>query len=89
MEGLQTLGGVVGSDEVDEVFTQLVVVLVVEAFDRRILDRPVHPLDLTVGPGMLWLGGSVIDIVSGAGVLEGVRPEAFTISHGFLDQRDG
>ena len=41
---------------------QLVVGFVIEAFDGRILDCPVHPLDLAVGPGMLGLGGSVIDV---------------------------
>ena len=63
LEGLEPCGEVVGRDEVREVLAQLVVGLAVEALDRRFLDRPVHPLDLTVGPGMLGLGSPVIDVV--------------------------
>ena len=40
-EGLQSSPEVVGADEVGEVVAQLVVILVVEAFDRRVLDRAV------------------------------------------------
>src|SRR5580692_9089625 len=36
--------------------------------DCRILDGAVHPLDLTVRPGMLGLGQPMIDIVEGAGI---------------------
>ena len=40
-EGLQSSPEIVGADEVGEVLAQLVVVLVVEAFDGRVLDRAV------------------------------------------------
>ncbi len=40
---------------------QLVVAFVIEAFDGRLLDRPVHSLDLTIGPRMVWLGQAVLD----------------------------
>jgi hypothetical protein len=42
----------------------------------RILDGAVHPLGLTVRPGMLGLGQPMIDIVEGAGIFEGVRGRA-------------
>jgi len=42
--------------------------LVVEAFDGRVLDYSVHSFNLAVGPGMLGLGGPVIDVVPGAGI---------------------
>lgn len=32
---------------------QLIVIVIVEALDGRVLDGSVHPLDLTVGPGMV------------------------------------
>jgi len=34
-----------------------------EASDGCLLDRPVHPLDLTVGPGVVRLGEPVLDVV--------------------------
>jgi len=37
--------------------------LVVEAFDGRFLNRAVHPLDLTVGPGMVQLRKPVLDVI--------------------------
>ena len=40
-EGLQSSSEVVGADEVGHVISELVVVVVVEAFDRRLLDRAV------------------------------------------------
>src|SRR3546814_1975175 len=53
---------IVGGDEVGEVRAQLLVALVMEAFDGGLLDGPVHPLDLTVirheGGGALRLGCS-------------------------------
>ncbi len=44
---------IVGVDEQPEVLPELVMAVVVIAFDRRVLDGSVHPLDLTVGPGMV------------------------------------
>ena len=88
-QSLQSLGEVVCCHEVGEMLTQLIVGLAVEVLDRCFLDRPVHPLDLPVGPEMPWLGRPVIDIVPGSGIFEGVRPEALAIGHGLPDQRDG
>ena len=42
---------------------ELVVAFVVEAFDGCLLDGPVHPLDLTVGPRMVRFGEPVLDLV--------------------------
>ena len=36
---------------------------IVEAFDGRCLDRAVHPLDVTVGLGVVRLGEPMLDIV--------------------------
>lgn len=48
LECLEPLGEVVGSDKVGEMFTQLVVGFVVEAFDGRFLEGPIHSFDLAV-----------------------------------------
>jgi hypothetical protein len=42
------------------------------AFDRGFLDRPVHPFDLAVGPGMLDLGEPMLDPVLAAAHVEHV-----------------
>jgi hypothetical protein len=47
----------------------------------------VHPLDLTVRPGMSWLGQPVIVIVQGAGIIEGVRAEGLPIGGHLPDFR--
>ena len=43
--------------------SELIVAVVVEAPDGRVLDRAVHPLDLTVGPRMTRLGQAVLDVI--------------------------
>src|SRR6185436_15245836 len=63
-------------------------VIVVETFDGRVLDGSVHPLDLTIGPWVLGLGCAVIDAGPGAGVLEGMRPNSFSLGESLDDQRD-
>src|ERR1700723_3696542 len=72
-EGLKASGKVVGVDEVAQMSAQFIVGLVEVAFDGGVLDGAVHPLDLTVGPGMLGLCQAVIEIVEGAGIFEGMR----------------
>ena len=42
---------------------QLVVVIVVETLDRRVLGGAVHALHLTVSPRMVWLGKAMFDTV--------------------------
>ena len=66
---------------------QLFVGGVVEAPDSGFLQRSVHPLDLTVGPWMVRLGQSVLDVVLGASIFEGVGTEDLTAVHGLADQR--
>src|ERR1700690_2118795 len=73
LQGLQSASEVVSSDEVGEMVAELLVALVVEAVDRCFLDGPVHPFDLTVCPRVLGLGQTMVDIVLGAGKLEGMR----------------
>ena len=41
----------------------LIVIVVIIAFDSCLFDRPVHALNLTVGPGVSDLGQAVFDIV--------------------------
>ena len=59
--------------------------LVEVSFDGCVLDGSVHAFDLPVGPGMLGLGQAMIDIVLGAGVFEGVRPDGLPGVEGGLD----
>src|SRR3954465_11748602 len=48
---------------------------VVIASDGCVLDGPVHPLDLTIGPRVPGLGQAMVHIVLGAGVFEGMRAQ--------------
>src|SRR5271154_3267733 len=88
-EGFEPPGEVVGVDEVLQVGSQLVVGLVEVAFDSRVLDRAVHSFDLPIGPWMLGLCQPVIDVVLGAGVFEGVRPNRLSGVKSRLDVRRG
>ena len=72
LEGLQPPPVIVGIDEVVEVGSQLGVAVVMVSLDRRLLDRPVHPFDLPIGPGMLDLGEPVLDLVFVAAHVEHV-----------------
>ena len=87
-EGFESAAEVVGRDEVGEMAAKLVVAFVVEAPNGGVLDGAVHSLDLSVGPWMLGLGRTVLDVVPGAGEFEGVGPEKFAVCDGFLDERD-
>ena len=49
-------------------------VVVVVTLDRRIFDRSVHPLDLTIGPWMVGLGQAVLDTVGLADDVEAHWP---------------
>src|SRR5271166_5188411 len=55
LERLQPAGKIIGGDKVFEMSRQLRMVVIMIAFDGRFLDRAVHSLDLTVGPGMFGL----------------------------------
>ena len=53
---------------------QLLVVLVVVAFHRRLFDGAVHALDLSIGPRMVRFGQAMFDIVGFANHVEPHRP---------------
>ncbi len=48
--------------------------VVMEPFDRRVLDGAVHPLDLAVGPWVVGLGQPVLNAVRLADYVEAHRP---------------
>ena len=50
---------------------KLLVAVVVIPFDRGILDRAVHPLNLTVGSWVVWFGQAMIDPI---GFTDQVKP---------------
>jgi len=58
-EGLEPPGEIVSVHEVGEMGAELVVVFVIEAFYRCVFDRAVHPLDLAIGPRVVWLSEAV------------------------------
>jgi len=87
LQGLEPAGEIVGGHEVGEMRTQLVVRLVEVALHRRLLDRAVHPLHLAVCPRMPRLCQPMVDVASGAGVFERVRPERLSLRHEVLDLR--
>src|SRR4029077_16291949 len=64
---------IVSVDEVSEVIFELSVTIVMVASDGRFLDRPVHALDLTVGPRVLDLGQPMFDPVLPAVYVEHMR----------------
>ena len=74
-EGLKASGVVIGLQKELEVRPELVVAVVMVAPDSRVLEGAVHPLDLTIGPGVIGLGEPVLDVVLRAGVLEGMSPD--------------
>jgi len=74
-EGLESFGEGVGHEEGLHVLFELLMCLVVEAFDGGFLQSPIHALDLPIGPGMLWFGVAMLDGVLLAGIGEGMNPE--------------
>jgi hypothetical protein len=49
--------------------------------DCGFLGGSVHSLDLSVGPGVLWFGQPMIDIVFGTGEFESVSTEPLLHGH--------
>ena len=64
---------VVGVEEQLKVLVELLVALVVVAFDGCFLEGAVHPLDLTIGPRMVRLRQSMFDAMLVADVIKQVR----------------
>ena len=65
-----TLGIIVCRQEGLQVLLQLIVAVVVIPFNRCVLQRPVHPFDLPVGPRMIDLGEAVLNAVFPANAVE-------------------
>ncbi len=59
----------------DQMPNELVVRLVMISLYGRVLDRPVHPLDLSVGPRMIGLGRSMFNPMLTAGAIERMAAE--------------
>ena len=85
LEGLEPSAKVAGSNAVIEMSSQLGVIVVVIALDRRFLDRPVHSLDLSIGPGMHRLRQPVFYVEIGACRIEGMAAEGNSFGQHRLD----
>ena len=73
-EGLEPPREIVSGYEVGEMDAELVVVVVMEALDGRVLDRAVHPLDLASRPRVVWLREAMLDTVGLANHVEAHGP---------------
>jgi hypothetical protein len=63
------------------VASELVVGFIVEPSDGRLLEGAVHALDLPVGPRVSRFGQAMVDVVFGAGILEGMCPKELATIH--------
>ena len=84
-QGFQALGEVVSGEEGSEMFSELVVAVIMVAADGCLFQRAVHAFDLAIRPGMLRLCEPVIDVAFGAGVLKSMGSEDFASGQAFLD----
>jgi hypothetical protein len=85
-EGFQSAAEIVGVDEVLEVGFELVMAVIMIAFDGCFLDCPVHPFDLTIGPGMFDFGEAVLNVILFADSVKDVFERTSVVSHvGELD----
>ncbi len=73
LESFEPAGIVICVDEVGEVGFELLMPIVMVAFDNGFFDRPVHALDLSIGPRVLDLGQAVFDAVLAASDVKHVR----------------
>src|SRR5258706_15829170 len=69
-QGLKSPREVISGQEGFEVLAELIVAFIVVAADGRFLQGPVHSLDLTVCPRMIWLCKPVLDPVLAAAHIE-------------------
>ena len=70
LESFEPAGIVVCVDEVGEVGFELLMPVVMVALDGGFFDRPVHALDLSVGPRVLDFGQAVLNAVLAASHVE-------------------
>jgi hypothetical protein len=75
-ECLEPTSKIIGVHEVAQMSSQLIVTVVVVALDGSLLDSPVHPLHLTIGPRMFGLGQSMLDTMLTAELVEAMNPKA-------------
>lgn len=80
-EGFQSSAIIVGVDEVIKVSFELVVVVIMIAFDGCFFDRSVHALDLAIGPRVFDFGEAVLDVILVADPVEDVFERAGVVSH--------
>lgn len=80
LEGLQSAGVIVGVYEVVQVLFQLVVIVVMIAFNRCLLDRAVHAFDLTIGPGVFDFCQSMINAVLRTDTVKNMNAGKFVTS---------
>lgn len=62
-QGLEPAGMVIGVHEQLQMGAELLMAVIVVAFDYRVLDRAVHSLDLTIRPRMVHLRQPVLNAV--------------------------
>src|SRR5262245_66196857 len=62
-EGVELLGEMIGHQGGVEVLFEVLMRLVIEFFDRGFFEGTLHALDFRVGPGMIRLGGELLDAV--------------------------
>ena len=89
LEGLEPAAEVVGGNEVVKVLSELGMIFVVIALDRRFLDRPVHSLDLAIRPWVCGLRQPMFDVKIGTCRIEGMATEENPFCPHRLDIRYG
>ncbi len=74
-ESLKPSSEVVGIDEVGQMLSEVLVGLIIEAFDGCVFNGAVHPLDLSIRPRMTRLGEAMFNVEFSASELKGVAEE--------------
>jgi hypothetical protein len=74
-ECLKPPAEIVGVDEVGEMPPELGVIVIMIAFDGRVLDCAVHALDLSIGPRVIWLFQAMLNVVSTLRAAERMAPQ--------------
>lgn len=67
---------IVGGDKDLRPPPELLIAIVLVAFDGGVLDRAVYPFDLAVGPRLAWLCKPVFDTVLAADLVEAIEAHA-------------